>query len=250
MDRTWPSKSLKQIQLAALIVGGTFAAYGLSRRSTPGLALAAAGGVLAYAGLSSTKELAQTQKYVQSSVLIDCTPAETYKFWRDLENLPRFMRHVESVSNLEDGKTRWIVVGPGGSRIKWDAEIVSEEENERIQWRSLPGSDISVEGTIEFRSATGNRGTLVNASFIYSAPGGKIGSTIAKIMGKNPKFMLRQDLRRFKALIETGEIPTTEGQSHGRRSLMVGAARMLDPDQPMKRGSRITELFDARRRIA
>jgi len=242
--------SLSRPQLAALVLGGTIATYGLSRRSLSGMALATAGGVFVYAGLSSVRKNTDEQDFVESSVTINCTPAETYKFWRDFENLPRFMRHVESVSSLENGKTRWVVLGPGGSRIKWDAEIIKETENELIYWRSLPGSDISLEGTVEFRPATGNRGTLVTASFLYSPPGGKLGSSIAKIMGKNPKFMLRQDLRRFKALIETGEIPTTVGQSHGPRSLKVGIARMLDPDQPIRPESRITELLVARRRIA
>jgi len=240
--------SVGRPQLAALIAGGTIAAYGLSKRSTLGVALATAGGMLAYAGLHSTMK--NTREYVESSVIVNCSPAETYQFWREFENLPRFMRHLDSVSSLDNGKTRWVALGPGGARIKWDAEIVSDEQNEAIRWRSLPGSDISLEGSVEFRVATGNRGTMVTAGFVYSPPGGKIGSALAKIMGKDPKFILRQDLRRFKALIETGEIPTTAGQPHGRRSLAVGAARMADPDQPLRRGSRMSEVFDARRRIA
>jgi uncharacterized membrane protein len=160
------------------------------------------------------------------------------------------MRHLESVTSMGSGRTRWIMIGPAGTPIKWDAEIVSERENEFIHWCSLPGSDIDMEGTVDFGIATGNRGTLVTAGILYSPPAGKIGSSIARMLGKDPAFLMRNDLRRFKALIETGEIPTTEGQPHGPRSLVTGAARLVDPDSPVRRGSRMSEILNAKRSIA
>jgi uncharacterized membrane protein len=135
--------------------------------------------------------------------------------------------------------------------VTWDAEVVAERENELISWRSLAGSEIDVDGFVEFTRATGDRGTLVNVTIIYSPPAGRIGHAVAKMFGKDPNFLMRQDLRRFKALIETGEIPTTEGQSHGPRSATAAAARLVNPDMPVRgQGTKITEVLEARRRAS
>src|SRR5438309_11679393 len=135
-------------------------------------------------------------------------------------------------------------------RIHWDAEIVHEHENQSISWHSLPGSDITAAGFVEFRNAPAHRGTLLRAFIQYHSPAGALGQSLVKILGKDPNFLMRQDLRRFKALMETGEIPTTEGQSHGPRSATAAAARLLDPDQAIRRQARIMEVFNAKRRIA
>jgi len=119
-----------------------------------------------------------------------------------------------------------------------------------IAWRSLPGSEIDVEGSVEFRPAPGNRGTLVTASVRYLPPAGKLGNIVAKLFGKDPNFLMRQDLRRFKALVETGEIPTTIGQTHGPRDLSTGVMRIVDPDQSIRGESRISELVTAQRRAS
>ena len=108
----------------------------------------------------------------------------------------------------------------------------------------------TMDGYVEFRNATGNRGTFVSANIIYSPPGGRFGAALAKLLGKHPGFLMRQDLRRFKALIEAGEIPTIEGQSHGPRSRVAGAARVLDPDQSVRRESRLADVLEAKRRTA
>jgi uncharacterized membrane protein len=232
----------------ALVGGGALAIIGLTRRSPLGFVLAAAGGALAYLAI---KNEAETAKYsARASVLLNCTQEEAYNFWRNFEDLPVFMRHLDSVTKIDDRQYRWIALGPMGRRVQWDAEIISDEPNHRIAWRSLPGSDLEIHGLVRFRTATGNRGTLVEADMRYSPPAGVLGRAVSKLMGKDPKFLMQQDLRRFKALVETGELPTTEGQSHGPRSAVTAAARWANPDQSIRRESKTSEVLSAMRRIA
>jgi len=233
---------------SAVLGGSALAIYGITRRSPGGMALATAGGVVAYLGAKSNS--LQREPISWSSVLLNCSPREAYRFWRDLENLPRFMRHLESVSLLDGNRSRWIAIGPLGKKVQWDAEIVNEREGELITWRSLPGSDIEVDGFVQFRPANANRGTVLFAKIQYRTPKGAAGVALAKLLGKDPNFLMRQDLRRLKALIETGEIPTIEGQTHGPRSAVAAAARVIDPDQPIRGDVGLGELFRAKRRVA
>jgi uncharacterized membrane protein len=235
-------------RLGALITGGSIALYGLSRRSRGGIALAAAGGWLAYSG---AKENIPSEIIAHSSMIINASQQEVYRFWRDFENLPRFMNHLENVKVTGERRSRWIALGPLGTRIAWDAEIISERATEEIKWRSLPGSDVEVDGVVRFRPATGNRGTLIEVISVVIPPAGELGRAVAKVFGKDPSFMMRQDLRRLKALMEAGEIPTVEGQTHGPRSAKVAALRMLDPDHPVRvGGANIKDVLTAKRRIA
>ena len=212
------------------------------------MALAAGGGALAYTGTRPRSE--RTQPIAHSTILLNCTPEEAYRFWRNFENLPMFMHHLESVQQTGERRSKWIAVGPLGKRVSWEAEITGETENEYISWRSLPGSEIDVNGHVEFKKAPANRGTIITARVRYTAPAGQLGQRFAKLLGKDPKFLMTQDLRRLKALIEAGEIPTTEGQSHGARDRMTAVARTLDPDRPLGREARIGEVLSARRRVS
>lgn len=247
-----PQRSSRQRNQAqrwgALIGGGALAVYGLTRRSTLGTALAAGGGALAYYGAKAN--VAQRESLARSSMLLNCSPEEAYRFWRNFENLPLFMFHLESVTIQNPRQSKWVAMGPLGKRVSWSAEIVEERENELISWRSLPGSEVDVMGRVEFRPAHGNRGTLLSVAFIYRPPAGEIGRIVAKILGKDPSFMVRQDLRRMKALIETGEIPTTEGQPHGRRDVMTAVARVVDPDRPIRPEAEFKEVLSAKRRVS
>jgi hypothetical protein len=128
-------------------------------------------------------------------------------------------------------------------------EITDERENEYIAWRSLPGSDLEVDGRVNFRKAPANRGTLITAHLEFRPiPGAS--SALGKYLTKGANFAIRQDMRRLEALLETGEIPTIEGQSHGRRDLMTGVMRVADPTRPISPESNLTDVFQARRRIA
>ncbi len=228
--------------------GGALAVYGVTRRSPWGYAVAAGGGALAFAG--SRANQGERESVARSTVLINSFPEEAYRFWRDFENLPRFMRHLDSVSKTGENRWRWVALGPMGARVSWDAEVTGERDNQFISWRSLESSDVDVEGSVEFRPAPANRGTLVRATMRFHSMRGKIGSVFAKLMGKDPSFLMRQDLRRFKALVETGEIPTTDGQSHGPRDVMTAVARIIDPDRPLRRDETMRDLVEEHRRVS
>ena len=162
---------------------------------------------LAHSG-ASVVETVQT-------IAVNRSPEECYRFWRDFENLPRFMKHVESVEASGDGRSHWVVKGPAGVAVEWDAELTEDLPN-RIAWRSVPGGDIENSGSVEFRPATQGHGTIVRATVRYAPPAGAVGSAIAKLLGQEPSIQAKTELRRFKAVLETGEVPTIDGQSSGR----------------------------------
>jgi uncharacterized membrane protein len=230
---------------APMLIGGALVAYGLSRRSVGGALVAGAGAAFAIQGAHLRDGARSELQFARASVLANCEPSRAYQFWRRLENLPQFMHHLHSVSVIDNRRSRWTAYGPGSSLIDWTAEIVAERDNEIIAWRSVEGSDVQVDGSVEFRTAPGNRGTFVDATIQYRAPAGALGSKVAKMFGKDPAFLMEQNLRRFKALIETGEIPTVEGQAHGPRSMAVGVARLMDVDRPLRRRGQMREMAQA-----
>ncbi len=208
---------------ASLIGGGALATYGvwrgIARRSIPGAALAALGGFLVYRG--ATAERVPREIDLEKSVLINTSPEEAYRFWHNFENLPRFMRHLAAVKSTGPRWSEWVVRTPTGNTISWHAEIVEDRENEMIAWRSRPGSEVDHYGSVRFEKAPDARGTRVTVRLHYKPPAGRGGARLAGLLGKIPEFQIKEDLRRCKALMETGEIPTTEGQPSGRRSVAV-----------------------------
>jgi uncharacterized membrane protein len=156
--------------------------------------------------------------HVQSAVTINRSREDLYRFWRNFENLPKVMYHLESVHVTSDGRSHWIAKGPGNKPIKWQAEITEDRPNESISWRTLPGACVEHQGTVRFEPATGGRGTVVRASFDYKAHTGILGATLAKLMRREPGQELHDSLRYFRQLMETGVIPTTVGQPAGRPS--------------------------------
>ncbi len=232
----------------SLLAGGTLAAVGLSRRSKFGVALAAAGGALAYSSIKSAQP--KQEPVVATSLIVNCKPEEAYRMWRDFENMPLFMNHLESVTNLDDRRSKWVAVTPIGVKLEWDIEIDTDHPGELISWHSLPGSDVNVSGSIAFRPAQANRGTLLVVAVEYRPAARSQARALMSFVGRTPSLLLRQDLRRFKALVETGEIPTTDGQPHGLRSTLVGVARVLDPTGPVRGEAKLTEVLEARRRVS
>lgn len=154
--------------------------------------------------------------HIETSIAIDKPAAELYAFWRKLENLPLFMKNLESVTELSDGKTHWVARGLGDTRIEWDAEIFNQVENELIAWRSLENADVVNAGSVRFQPAPKGRGTYVRVTMNYNPPAGKVGSTLAKLLGTEPAQLIKEDLRRLKQIMEAGEIATVDGQSSGR----------------------------------
>ena len=154
--------------------------------------------------------------HVRKSIMIKRPAAEIYNFWRDFQNLPRVMEHLESVEVTGDKRSRWVAKGPAGKRVQWEAETTENRADELIAWRSIEGSTVENCGSVRFDRAPGDRGTFVRIELTYRPPAGVLGATIAKFLGEEPELQLEEDLRRFKQLMETGEIITTEGQPAGR----------------------------------
>jgi uncharacterized membrane protein len=211
---------------ASALGGGALTLFGLSRRGPAGLALAAAGGWLLYRGATGRdpvyralgintsdtnpgpRAVVQHKEGIKvaRSVTVDRPAAELYRFWRDFHNLPRIMAHLESVEMLDENRSRWVATAPGGRTVEWEAEIITERENELIGWRSLEGAEVANAGSVRFRPAPGGRGTEIHVTLTYDPPLGHVGSAIASLFGEEPNQQVREDLRHFKQMVETGEI--------------------------------------------
>ena len=162
---------------------------------------------------------------LEKSITVNRPPEEVYQFWRAIENFPRFMRHLESVTLIGGNRSHWRARGPFGRSVEWDAEITIDEPGKMLAWRSLDEADVRHAGSVRFESAASGRATIVHVDFDYRPPAGKFGAFIARLFGEEPQTQVDADLRRFKQLLETGEIPTIEGQSSGRRSMLVRLIR-------------------------
>jgi uncharacterized membrane protein len=168
---------------------------------------------------------------VRKSVVINRSPEELYRFWHDFQNLPRFMLHLESVKVTGEGRSHWVAKGPAGSTVEWDAEITEDRPAELIAWRSLEGSDVDNAGSVRFERATGGRGTIVRVEVEYNPPGGVVGAAVAKLFGEEPDVQISDDLRRFKQVVETGEVVISEATVRGAGALPVHPARPLAPGE-------------------
>ena len=153
---------------------------------------------------------------VEHSITVKRPAEELYAFWRDPANPPRVLDFVESVEMLSETRARWRAHGPAGTMIEWDAEIINELPNELLAWKSVGDAHVPNAGSLHLRAAPNGRGTEVRIVFEYQPPAGHLGAWIAKLVKENPDAQVRDGLRRFKQLAETGEIVTTEGQTSGR----------------------------------
>jgi uncharacterized membrane protein len=224
-------------RILSVFGGGALIGFGLLRRSPRGYALAALGGTLVQRGATGHCYMYQALGLhtdrrqganlgvpyelgirVDKAITVNKPAEELYGFWRNLWNLPRFLRHVESVRVIDDKRSHWTVRGPAGLKVEWEAEIINDEPNRVIGWRSIPGSDVDTGGSVRFQPAPGHRGTEVRVSLQYNPPGGDAGAVIAKLFGEDPAAHIAEDLRRFKQYVEAGEIATTEGQPSGRQN--------------------------------
>lgn len=205
-----------------LIGGGALVLLGLKQGSLRGALTALAGGGLIYRGVTAQSGIQdalgmnQGIKVEKSVTISNKSPEELYRFWRNFENLPRFMRHLKHVSVINNTRSHWIATAPMGGSVEWDAEIINDQENRLIAWASVEGADIDNSGFVRFQSAPQGRGTEVKVVLEYNPPGGAVGDAIAKLFGEQPQQQLGDDLSRFKMLMEAGEIATTEGQSRGK----------------------------------
>jgi uncharacterized membrane protein len=145
---------------------------------------------------------------VEQAVTINRPREEIYRFWRNFENLPRFMDHLEAVQVVDEQRSHWIAKGPAGTRVEWDAEIHNEIPGELIAWRSLPGSQVAHAGSVHFSPAQGDA-TEVRVLLRYDPPAGKVGAAVARLFGEEPSHQVAEDLRRFKQVMEAGDLAGT-----------------------------------------
>ncbi|AFZ21443.1 SRPBCC family protein [Allocoleopsis franciscana] len=208
---------------ATLISGGAMVLLGLRQGSLRGALTALAGGGLMYRGVTAQTGIQdalgmnQSIKVEKTVTISNKSPEELYQFWRNFENLPYFMKHLKHVSVINNTRSHWIASAPMGGSVEWDAEIINDQENRLIAWASVEGADIDNSGFVRFQRAPQGRGTEVKVVIEYNPPGGVVGDAFAKLFGEEPQQQIGDELRRFKMLMETGEIATTEGQPSGRR---------------------------------
>ncbi len=228
--RTYQPQTLNtnvgQVERYVSIVLGVFLLLTFIRRSLFNLVIGITGAYLlqrgmtghcvVYTALGIKREVEGEQQgiVVHRTLTVNRPIEEVYRFWRNFENLPRFMQHLEAVTT-NDGRSHWVAKAPFDRVVEWDAEIIDERENERIAWRSVEGADIRNQGEVRFRSAPDRRGTEVEVTLQYEPPAGSLGAAVAKLLGEEPDSQVREDLRHFKEFMETGEIPTIKGQSRG-----------------------------------
>lgn len=183
---------------------GAAAAYAFTRRAGR-RANGQGTGMIADRGSDTRQQLGGAAGiHVEEAIIVNRAVPDVFRFWRNFENLPAFMKHLESVAERDAGVTHWVARGPAGTRVEWDARIINEIDDTLIGWQSLDGSTISTAGSVNFRESP--RGTEVRVHLQYNPPAGRLGAAVARLFGEEPHMQIREDLRRFKQLIETGEI--------------------------------------------
>jgi uncharacterized membrane protein len=160
---------------------------------------------------------------------------EVYAFWYELENLPRFMEYLDSIRRTGERTTHWKTSEPFGQDVEWDTELTETVDSERIGWRSSPGADVPNAGTVIFVPAPDGVSTEVHVTLEYEIPGGELGKAVAKYFGEEPHQQLDDDLRRFKQIMETGEVARSDGAPWGKRARKEFPQRPAQPLSPEER---------------
>ncbi len=216
-DATFANLSAVERWLS-LAAGAALLGVAIRRRSIP---FFLGGGALVLRGASGFCPVCHVLRIRGATVEIEKTisvfrpPHEVYAIWRNLENLPRFMSHLESVTAADDKRSHWVARIPTPARLEWDAVITEDRENESLSWQSAPGSDIEHAGSVYFRAVPGRSATEVRVALSYKAPAGIVGAAVAKLLSTVTDHQIKEDLRCFKAIVEAGERPTTAGQPAG-----------------------------------
>lgn len=216
-------------RILSLIAGTALITYGLRRGGWQGISLAVTGGGLTLRsatgycavyealGINTEEETPQTKGvHVEAAITIDRPIEDLYAYWRNFENQPLISSHIQSVTITGEKTSHWVAEGPGKKLVIWDAELIQDIPNERLTWKTLPGSEIDHAGTIRFKAAPGDRGTEVRVSMQYYPPSGSVGAAVAKLFKREPSLEAADALKRFKRIMETGEVVKTDGQAHGQ----------------------------------
>lgn len=167
-------------------------------------------------------------RVVSAATTVNKPPQEVYAFWRDLEHLPQFMAHVREVRTLDGRRSHWVAEAPGRP-VAWNAEITEDRPGRSLRWRSTGRADVDNEGSVEFAAAPGGRGTEVRVRLSYVQPGGRAGRLVAKVLGESPDQQIRDDLTRFKQVLETGEVVRSEGTPEGPMARRLARQRSAAP---------------------
>jgi uncharacterized membrane protein len=227
-DRKATMNVSRNERLLSAVSGGALLAYGLRRRSIGGALLALLGGglllrgatghcaVYKALGIRSVEGRTGTGISVERQITINRPVAQVYAFWRNLENLPRFMKHLQEVQVHDAVRSHWVATAPLGTHVAWDATVIQDRPNERITWKSLPGATVPNGGSVFFTPGPGGVGTVVHAVLSYEPPAGRLGSTVAMLFGEEPGQQIAGDLRRLRSILEADEIPNINGQPSGR----------------------------------
>jgi uncharacterized membrane protein len=217
------------LDFASLVTGAVRSGASPTRL---GLTLTALAGVTA-ADVVAARRLSQGgdagECRAVAAITVNKPRDEAYRHWRDLERLPTFMAHLREVRVDDSGRSHWEATGPAGTTVRWDAEIVTDREDEEISWRSVGDADVENTGSVRFRDAAGGRGTEVRVELRYRPPGGRAGAVVAKLLGEEPNQQLRDDLRRFKQVLEIGEVVRSEGSPTGQSTRQQVAQRPAQP---------------------
>lgn len=231
-DRTpWLQARIAGDAMDFVALAASAAASGANGRRVA-LAMAAVGGVSAldaYCSRSLAEAEARVPRHDTDTIAVNRPVEELYRYWREFQNLPRIMPHIESVQPLGDDVFHWVALGPAGTRLEWDSEVIDDKPNERLAWRSLEGSDVFNAGSVRFDPAPAGRGTYVTVELLYEPPAGSITDTVAKLFGRDPGQQVRADLHAFKMLMETGEMATTEGQLSENPAALGNAQTLRTP---------------------
>jgi uncharacterized membrane protein len=206
-------------RIGSVAAGAGLVLYGASRKSLGGILIALLGGALIRRGVTGHCDMYEKLGInssqlntetgvpgnkgikVTRTITVDRSPQDVYRFWRNLENLPKFMEHVQSIRVIDDRRSHWVVKGPVGTDVEWTAQILTDRENSLISWESLPGAEVQNAGSVRFEPVNNGLSTEVKVSMQYLPPAGVIGATVAKLFGEAPDQQLEEDLERFKELL-------------------------------------------------
>ena len=227
-EAVWARVAGDALDLAALGAAFTSKESGKARLAfaTANVLAVTALDVLCARQLSAQDETAsEGAALAKKSIVVNVSPEEAYSYWRDFERLPTFMKHLESVRVTGERRSHWVAKAPAGTIVEWDAEVTEDRPNELISWRSLEGADVENRGTVRFERAPGDRGTIITAEIDYSPPAGVLGALAAKLFGEEPAQQMQDDLRRFKQVLETGEVVVSEGTFFDNGLLMQRPAQ-------------------------
>lgn len=167
----------------------------------------------------------------RSSVTVNKSPGQVYQRWRNLEELPDYLYHLIEVKAVDRTRSHWVARAPAGARVEWDAEIVADEPERLLSWQALPGAKVPNSGRVWFAPAPAGAGTEVTVELAYQPPGGRAGARLAGLFGERPEQQISDALRRFKQVLETGEVVRSDGTPEGTL-----AARQLRQEPAAPKG--------------